>query len=90
MNTFYTAYTKVIQGTIFYFVKKFSSFPEFANVPDILESYGMHANFETACKIARLKDESVKQKLLKDIKFEGAHTGMVIRMGMPAALEAVN
>ena len=90
MDTFYTAYTRNVQGKLFYFVKKYSSFPEFKNVPDILESYGMHTNFNLACKIATLKDESIKQELLRDIEFRGVHTGVVIQMTAPAALGAAN
>jgi hypothetical protein len=90
MNTFYTAYTRDVQGKTFYFVKKYSSFPEFAEVPDILENYGMHTNFNLACKIASLKDGSIKQKLLRDIEFNGVQTGMLIQMTVPVALGAAN
>lgn len=83
MNTFYTAYTRNLQGTTFYFVKKYSSFPELKNVPDILDSYGMHFNFDMACRIARLKDDSVKQKLLNEIHGAPVQQGMVIQMTMP-------
>ncbi|MEO7960546.1 MAG: hypothetical protein ABIR19_03305, partial [Ginsengibacter sp.] len=62
MNTFYTAYTRLLQGTSYYFVKKFSSFPDLNDVPDILENLGMHADFEEACKIAKLYDAGIKQQ----------------------------
>ena len=63
MENIYTAYTKVIDGKVYYFVKKFSHFSEVKNTPDILESFGMHADFDRACDIAKIKDESVRLKL---------------------------
>jgi hypothetical protein len=68
MENFYTAYTKVVQNTTFYFVKKYVTFPEFKHVPSVLENYGMHANFNRACEIADVKDNEVKKQLLADIQ----------------------
>jgi len=65
METFYTAYTKLLDYKTYYFVKKFTAFPEFKNVSPILESYGMHTNFDKACSIAGLTDATIKQQLLQ-------------------------
>ncbi len=67
MNTFYTAYSKTINGTTFYFVKNYQTFPELQNVPPILETYGMHTNFKQACKIALIFDVEIQQKLQKEL-----------------------
>lgn len=80
MNTFYTAYTKQIQGTKFYFVKKFSSFPEIKDMPDILENFGMHADFKTACSIAKITDLLIQENLLESIKGAESDHGKVIQM----------
>ena len=68
MENFYTAYTKVVQNTTLYFVKKYINFPELESVPGILESYGMHADFNRACEIAGVKDAEIKKHLLADIQ----------------------
>jgi hypothetical protein len=66
METFYTAYTKQIDSVTYYFVKKFSSFPDLKNVPPIMESYGMHIDFNKACTIAGVKDQAIKEQLLRE------------------------
>ncbi len=65
METFYTAYTKLLDYKTYYFVKKFTAFPEFKDVSPILESYGMHTNFDKACSIAGLTDAVIKEQLLQ-------------------------
>lgn len=64
METFYTAYTKMLDYKMYYFIKKFSAFPEFKNVSPVLESYGMHTDFDKACSIAGVNDPAVKEQLL--------------------------
>ncbi len=64
MEIFYTAYTKLLDYKTYYFIKKFSAFPEFKNVSPVLEAYGMHINFDKACSIAGVTDAAVKQQLL--------------------------
>ena len=86
MNTFYTAYTRLIHGTTYYFVKKFSAFPELKGVPDILETYGMHSDFNRACRIAGLKDPAIMQKLVKDIEIARTVNAKVIHMNSQSAL----
>src|SRR6266516_7672641 len=68
MENFYTVYTKEINGSTFYFVKKYITFPEYRDVPDILESYGMHTDFNRACSISRVDDQVVMEQLFNDMK----------------------
>jgi hypothetical protein len=68
MENFYTAYTKVVQNTTFYFVKKYVLFPEYKDVSGVLESYGMHTDFNRACQIALIKDDEIRKQLLADLQ----------------------
>ncbi len=67
MKPFYTAYAKSIDGITFYFVKSFQTFPEYTTVPPILETYGMHTNFEQACSIAQIFDKEIQQQLINEL-----------------------
>ncbi len=69
MENFYTAYTKVIENKTYFFVKKFLAFPEYHNVSPVMESYGMHTDFNKACNIAGINDAGIREKLL--IEAEG-------------------
>jgi hypothetical protein len=66
MELYYTSYTKTINNTTYYFVKKFTRFPELENVPAILEGYGMHTNFNKACSIADVQNPAIRQRLFKE------------------------
>ncbi len=66
METVYTAYTKLLDYKVYYFIKKFNTFPEFKNVSPVLERYGMHTDFDKACSIAGLTDVAVKARLLQE------------------------
>lgn len=66
MEYYYTAYTKTINNTPYYFVKKFSRFTELKNTPSILESYGMHTDFNKACNIAAIDNHTIMQQLFKE------------------------
>ncbi len=88
MNTFYTAYTRLVHEKTFYFVKKFSVFPELKGVPDILESYGMHTDFSRACRLADLKDPLIMQKLLREIEIARTINAKVIHMNSQTAFTA--
>ena len=79
IKNIYTAYTKNVMGINYYFIKKFITFPELKDVPDVLENYGMHTNFEQACNIAKVDDKDVRLQLLKDVQ-ENADSGKVIQM----------
>ena len=63
MEHYYKSYTKTINGITYYFVKKYTSFPEFENTPAVLERYGMHVNFKKACLIAEIYDPLVIEQL---------------------------
>jgi hypothetical protein len=67
MENIYSAYTKQINGKTFYFVKRFSTYPEYDNVPMILESMGMHSDFFKACEIAKVYDDVVINRLMNDV-----------------------
>ena len=77
MEHVYSSYTKTIQNTTYYFVKKFLVIPELKEVEPLLESYGMHTNFDKACEIACITDKSIKQSLLKEIEEKGAKTKVI-------------
>lgn len=79
MENFYTAYTKVVQSATFYFVKKYITFPELRDIPSVLDSYGMHTDFNRACEIAGVKDNEVKKHLLADIQ-DNESSAKVIHM----------
>ncbi len=77
MENVYTSYTKTVQNTTFYFVKKFIVFPDFKEIEPFLESYGMHTDFDKACEIALIKDDSIKEMLLKEMNERGAKTKVI-------------
>ena len=72
MKPIYTAYAKSIDGITFYFVKSYLSFPEHKNVPLIPRTYGMHTNFEQACKIAAVYDKEIQQQLINEMEKNSA------------------
>lgn len=72
MKNFHTAYAKSIDGTTFYFVKSFQTFPEYRDVPPVLETFGMHTNFEHACNIAMIYDKEIQQQLLNEMEHNTA------------------
>jgi len=67
MEHSYKAYTKTINNSTYYFVKKYILYPELKNTPAILESYGMHTNFNKACSIANIQDPVLRQKLFREV-----------------------
>ncbi|MDQ6904803.1 MAG: hypothetical protein M3139_17560 [Bacteroidota bacterium] len=81
MENFYTAYTKVVQNTTLYFVKKYITFPEYGDVPGVLESYGMHADFNKACEIAAVTDQQVRKNLFADLQ-DNESSAKIIYMDM--------
>ncbi len=74
MENFYSAYVKTVNGDTFYFVKKYQVFPEYKDVPPILENYAMHTDFVKACKIAMIYDKVVQQQLITDIQLNNPLT----------------
>lgn len=67
MEKIYKTYIKQISGKTFYFVKRFSVFPEYENCPEILDSMGMHTDFYKACKLAKIYDETTVEKLMNEL-----------------------
>lgn len=88
METFYTAYTKLLDFKTYYFVKKFTAFPELKNVPPVMESYGMHTNFDKACSIAGVTDAEVKATLLEQAA-ENRQTAKVFELNRTIMAAAV-
>lgn len=78
MENYYTSYTKKIQNITYYFVKKFVIFPEFKDVPPVLEGFGMHTDFDRACAIAAIDDGEIKINLLKEIENHSSQQARVI------------
>ena len=88
MENFYTAYSKVVQDTTYYFVKKYVTFPEYKDVPGVLESYGMHTDFKRACEIALINDQEIRQHLLANLQ-NNQGSAKVIHMSMTKGIIAV-
>ncbi len=88
MKIFYNAYTKVVQNTTFYFVKKYATFPEYKDVPNILETFGMHTDFNRACQIAKINDDEIKKQLLNNLQ-SNAITAKIIQMKTENVLTAI-
>jgi hypothetical protein len=80
MENVYSAYTKVINDVTFYFVKKYASFPEYKDLPQVLETMGMHTDFYRACDIAQVYDEVIINQLLDDLHIL-PESARVITMG---------
>lgn len=79
METFYTAYTKLIDNKLHYFVKKLSHFPELIDTSsDVLESFGMHKEFDKACDIAGVFEPSIRKQLWNEL--QGLPSAKVIEM----------
>ncbi len=74
MENFYSAYVRTVNGTSFYFVKKYQIFPEYKDVPPVLENYAMHTNFKKACKIAMIYDDAIQQQLINELQQNNALT----------------
>ncbi|HUS02599.1 MAG TPA: hypothetical protein VMY77_12765 [Chitinophagaceae bacterium] len=72
MKPIYTAYAKSIDGITFYFVKSYLTLPEHKNVPPIPRTYGMHTNFEQACRIAAVNDKEIQQQLINEMEKSSA------------------
>lgn len=68
MKPLYTSYAKSIDGVTFYFIKAYITFPEYRDVQPVLQTYGMHTNFERACHIAEIWDKEIQQLLLNELE----------------------
>ena len=89
MENYYTAYTKVIDGVTFYFVKKYKTFPEYQDVRPILENYGMHSDFDKACKIAMIDDKAIRRQLLNNLE-QNLTTAKLIQMNSGQLITSIN
>jgi hypothetical protein len=88
MENYYTAYTKVINGVTYYFVKKYKTFPEYKNVHPVLENYGMHADFEKACNIAMIHDKVIRKQLLESLE-HSATTGKLVHINAGKVITSI-
>ena len=79
MEYVYNSYTKVVQGATYYFIKKLMTFPEYENSCNVLAGYGMHQDFNIACKIAGIDDLDIRKQLLYEIE-SGNPSAKVINM----------
>lgn len=68
MENVYTSYSRKIDATTYFFVKKFLVFPDLKTIPPILEGYGMHIDFNQACIIAGIKDAEIKKQLFAEME----------------------
>ena len=68
MEYLYTIHTKLVADKIHFFVKKLMTFPEFKGLADVVVGYGMHTNFEKACKISGIYDSTIRKQLLLDLE----------------------
>ncbi|MEO6219369.1 MAG: hypothetical protein ABIO81_03005 [Ginsengibacter sp.] len=76
MENFYTAYLRTVNGDTFYFVKKYQLFPEYKDVPPVLENYAMHTDFVKACKIAMIHDKVIQQQLIDELQYNNGVTNV--------------
>lgn len=67
MHYIYEAYTKEINGDMNYFVKKFLHFPDLPQLTDLLEGYGMHTDFQKACRIAGIEDAKIMDRIMEQV-----------------------
>jgi hypothetical protein len=68
MEYLYTIHTKLVADKIHFFVKKLMTFPEFKGLADVVVGYGMHTDFEKACKISGTYDSTIRKQLLLDLE----------------------
>ncbi len=68
MEYLYTVHTKLIQDKTHYFVKKLMKLSEFDGLADVVVGYGMHTDFEKACRIAGIDDTECRKQLLLDLE----------------------
>ena len=77
MENSYSAYVRTVNGTTFYFVKKYQVFSEYKDIPAYLDGYAMHYNFEKACKIAMVANKAIQQQLMSELQLNPALKGVM-------------
>ncbi len=79
MKNEYIAYTREINGELFYIVKHFMVIPELQNIHPVQVGYGMHQQFDKACDIASItKDAAERKKIYALILSEEVPSAKVI------------
>jgi hypothetical protein len=68
MEYLYTVHTKLIDDKTYYFVKKLMAFSEFKGLTDVVVGFGMHTDFEKACRIAGIDDAECRKKLIHELE----------------------
>ncbi|HAN66719.1 MAG TPA: hypothetical protein DCQ34_11000 [Chitinophagaceae bacterium] len=79
MQYIYQAYSKQVNGTETFFVKRFLHFPNLAHVPDVQDGFGMHTDFIKACKLAGISDPDIINQILDGMR-EPAQPAKVINI----------
>ena len=64
------------------------TFPEYKDVPGILESYGMHTDFNRACEIAAIDDKEIRDNLFADLQNTDENNARIIHMSITKGLSA--
>ncbi len=64
----YIAYTREINGQLFYFVKHHLVVPEVQNINPVLAGYGMHKEFDHACAIAGINDVEQRKIIFENLQ----------------------
>lgn len=80
MQYIYQAYSKQVNGTETFFVKRFLHFPELPHVPDVQEGFGMHTDFVKACGLAGISDPELINQVLEGMR-EPVQPAKVINIG---------
>lgn len=84
MKSVYKAYTKEINGKVFYFIKKYTIFPDYEGFPSVLDTMGMHTDFYKACDIAKVTEESIIAKLMNELHIIPESARVIEMHGMKA------
>lgn len=67
MQYFYEAYQKDVQGTKYFFVKRMLSFPEYPELSPLQEGFGMHTDFDKACRLAGIDDAATVMQIFASL-----------------------
>ena len=73
MEHYYSAYTRTINSSLYFFVKKYIRYTEVKDTPAIMEGFGMHTDFDKACNIAGIKDAELKEWLRAEARPSKIH-----------------
>lgn len=76
----YIAYTKEVNGVLFYFVKHLLAIPEIQNVNPVTTGFGMHTDFEKACTIANIMDPAARKQIFESLPHKKQAEAKVVNM----------